>query len=168
MYTYTHEQVIAKAARWAKKKYPVVITEIVSTTRESPDVLAFGSNVSVVIECKISRSDFLKDKKKSFRKKTEMGMGRIRYYCAPAGIIEKHEVPDNWGLLIIGSTGKAITIKKPPNILLPYNAKAEIACLVSLLRRVGDWPHSICIKCYEHETRRKASVSIQRYPRPKE
>jgi hypothetical protein len=54
---------------------------------------------SVVVECKVSRADFLADANKPFRLKPEEGLGCERLYMAPQGIIPLEELPANWGLL---------------------------------------------------------------------
>ncbi|KKK54365.1 hypothetical protein LCGC14_3085490, partial [marine sediment metagenome] len=65
---------------------------------EIPDALGFASRKSTLIECKASRSDFLSDKKKSFRQKPDEGMGCLRYYLTPPGLVDPDELPENWGL----------------------------------------------------------------------
>ncbi len=65
-----------------------------------PDVIGWKNSCrSVLIECKISRSDFLADREKPFRKNPENGMGCERFYLAPHGMIKKDELPRSWGLL---------------------------------------------------------------------
>lgn len=69
-------------------------------TDEQPDVIGWvGLGYSWLIEVKVSRADFLKDKKKFQRLYPEKGMGDERYYLAPAGLIKLSELPDRWGLL---------------------------------------------------------------------
>jgi hypothetical protein len=155
-----HKALVSAAAEWAKKRYPVVLTEVVSCARETPDVMGFKSDQSVLIECKASRSDFHRDKHKVVRMMPENGMGRVRYYCAPTGLLKADDMPNGWGLLGVNN-GKARVIHKPAGHYLPCNARDEVTLLVSVLRRVaGGWPDSVSIKCYEHETR-DATVSIE-------
>lgn len=71
----------------------------VTSTGEQPDCLGFRNGVSCLIECKISRSDFLADKKKKFRINPELGMGDWRFYLAPTGLIKIEDIPIGWGLL---------------------------------------------------------------------
>lgn len=162
-----HKALVQAAADWVKKRYPVVVTEVVTYARENPDVIGFKSNQSILVECKASRNDYYRDKHKITRRFPEKGMGRIRFYCAPKGVINPKNLPEGWGLLVYNN-GKVRAIKKPDHYL-PCNARDEVTLLVSVLRRVAaGWPNSIAIKCYEHSTH-ESTVSIepkQRYPRP--
>ena len=67
---FTHNELVLIAAKWVKKslKFPIVTTELKTTgSREIPDVLAFRSNTSLIIECKTSLIDFKRDFKKPER-----------------------------------------------------------------------------------------------------
>lgn len=78
---------------------------------EVPDALGYrfkgGSggrtDGTVLVECKVSRCDFLADQKKPHR--VSGGVGNWRYYMAPAGVIEVHELPDKWGLVEVSPRG---------------------------------------------------------------
>lgn len=99
----THTECVLAAARWLDGKCQVVLPEFFTHNSELPDAIgftAYGRN-SHMIECKVSRGDFLKDKKKLFRQWPEQGMGNFRYYCCPKGMIKLEEVPGNWGLIYI-------------------------------------------------------------------
>ena len=63
----THAECVSAAAAYMQKRSDVVLPEFYSWNSELPDVIAFSNRVSTVIECKISRSDFLRDKNKPFR-----------------------------------------------------------------------------------------------------
>lgn len=69
-------------------------------TGECPDVIGWRDGHSILIECKVSRSDFLADKKKKFRAEPAIGMGDARLFLAPPGVIRTDDLPDGWGLLI--------------------------------------------------------------------
>ena len=78
---------------------------------EMPDSLGFRAATrdteTVLVEVKVSRSDFLADAKKPHRADGE-GMGLYRYYMCPEGLIQPEEVPDRWGLLWVTARGKVI------------------------------------------------------------
>lgn len=78
---------------------PYVVVELVTCEQEIPDVFGWNYWTTVLIEVKVSRSDFLADKKKWFRIYPEKGMGDYRYYCCPDGLIKENELPEKWGLL---------------------------------------------------------------------
>lgn len=102
----THAECVAAAAGYMQKRADVVLPEFYSWNAELPDVIAFNRDRSTVIECKVSRSDFLADRKKPFRMQPNSGMGDNRYYCCPKGMIKPEELPDRWGLLYIYPDGK--------------------------------------------------------------
>ena len=66
---------------------PYVAVELVTASQEIPDVFGWNYWATVLIEVKVSRSDFLADAKKSFRQQPEEGVGAFRYYCSPEGLI---------------------------------------------------------------------------------
>lgn len=108
----THAECVEAAAGYMQKRADVVLPEFYSWNAELPDVIAFNRDTSTVIECKVSRSDFLADKKKSFRMQPNSGMGDSRYYCCPKGLIRPEELPDRWGLLYVYPDGKVRKIRE--------------------------------------------------------
>lgn len=58
---------------------------------------------SVLIESKVSRSDFLRDRHKPHRQAG--GMGDFRYFICPEGIINIEDLPERWGLLWVNKRG---------------------------------------------------------------
>ena len=112
---YTHQKLVDIAHQWVIKNTSCgfAIKELKTLEREQPDVLGFGSGQhSVLIEVKISRSDFLADRKKSFRNNPSIGMGTQRFYCCPNGLINKEELPVGWGLLYVNEKGKIKIVHK--------------------------------------------------------
>ena len=65
---------------------------------EKPDVLDFNSSGrSTLYEIKMSRSDFLADKKK-YSRTTKAWFGEKRYFVCDGDFIKAEEVPQGWGL----------------------------------------------------------------------
>jgi hypothetical protein len=103
----THDELIIRAERWLRssKKCGVVLTELVTSSPETPDAIGwqYGGRWSILIECKTSICDFYADSKKQGRSLLRSaGMGRERYYMAPMGVLTKEVVKRNrpgWGLL---------------------------------------------------------------------
>lgn len=91
----THKDLVEIGYKWLLKRggCGVVFKELHSINHEIPDVIGFCSWHSKVLECKVSRNDFLKDKRKVHREK---GMGDFRYYVCPEGLIKPIELPDKW------------------------------------------------------------------------
>ena len=102
-YKPTHKQLCDRAAYWlqsSKNCKVVLIERNTGGCAEEPDAIGWTSNTfSYLIEVKVSRSDFLADKKKDHRRRPHTGMGSRRYYLCPKGMIKPEEVPEGWGLL---------------------------------------------------------------------
>lgn len=146
----THKDLVEIGHKCLKKfwKYKIIFKEIttISSAGEIPDVIGFAAyGKSILIECKASRSDFLRDRAKQFRISPSLGMGRYRFYLAPIGLISVAELPSNWGLIEISEKGKpSITVN--PYCSNPYgnvwrngfeqNMEAERAFLYSVIRRL--------------------------------
>ena len=134
----THKDIVNRSAQWLRgtKKMSVVVSELTTRVSETPDVIGWCSGEmsaqSILIECKASRSDFLSDRKKWFRRRYEEGMGDLRYYAAPAGLLKPEELPEGWGLLEVD---RFVRVKKEA-ARLPANKGRECVLLVSALRRV--------------------------------
>lgn len=113
--------------------------EIGTDGYELPDVIGFDIwGKSWVLECKVSRSDFLNDRKKPFRIEPESGLGAHRMYVAPPGIIHEHELPDGWGLAV--ARPKTFRVVAPPKRFeLPNDVhEREKRLLMSAVRRAQE------------------------------
>lgn len=112
-----HKDLVVLAERWARQQgFHVTAPEMtIIKTPEIPDLIAFNSSGSIMIECKVSRSDFLIDKKKPWRQPNQ-GMGNYRLYIAPEGIIKPEDLTKmeeqlgcpRWGLLEVTPKKKII------------------------------------------------------------
>src|SRR2546427_11384384 len=72
----THAQLVQQAVIWLRAYVcGVILSEQCSANWEMPDAIGWKRAChSVLIECKISRSDFLADRDKPFRQKSELGV----------------------------------------------------------------------------------------------
>ncbi|MGX9960667.1 hypothetical protein ACW0US_18115 [Xanthomonas euvesicatoria] len=97
----THDELVQTGRRWLKANgcRAILHEPFRAGEPEQPDVIGWRDGVSILIEAKASRSDFLADAKKPWRITPERGMGDWRFYIAPAGLIDPAELPDGWGLL---------------------------------------------------------------------
>lgn len=142
----SHRELVEIAYKWLIKRCGFAFKELRSLSNECPDVLGFRSCESILIECKVSRSDFLADKNKPFRKISCNGMGNYRLYCCPKGLIKKEELPEKWGLVYVNENGKAILVhncfnSKGGNMFLEENKfeanrEEEMKMLYTALRRL--------------------------------
>lgn len=133
----THDQLVATALDWLRqtKGYKVVIPELSSYTNERPDVVGWKNNVSAIVECKVSRSDFLADRKKPHRACPAHGIGNYRYYLCPPKLIKPDDLPERWGLLYAGDDGIQQVVDAKIHLLDEVNLIAERMMLYSLCRR---------------------------------
>jgi hypothetical protein len=112
----------------------VVLYEFAAASDENPDVIGWAASAgSVIIECKSSRADFLKDSSKAFRKNPRAGMGQRRYFLCPPGVIQVKDLPPKWGLL--WATKTTITVEKEARGHPERNLLEEVRFLSSMLRR---------------------------------
>ena len=142
----THKELVDLSHKFVLKNMScgVAVKELKTTINEIVDVLGFGAhNHSVLLEIKVSRQDFLKDKNKPFRKNPEQGVGKYRFYCCPKNLVQIEDLPENWGL-IWEDNGKLEIMFNPycknpkGNIFkggFQYNRDAERAIMYSALRR---------------------------------
>jgi len=102
----THSELVDIAETWLFKRCGFAFKELTTFAQETPDAIGFRSGESILIECKTSRADFHADKKKSFRKCTWQGVGRIRFFMCEKGLILPEDLPEKWGLLWVNGKGK--------------------------------------------------------------
>lgn len=162
MRTWTHTELVTKAAVFLRRKYPIVITEI-SGGCEEPDAIGFDSGGrTTLIECKASKEDFKRDAEKFCRRNPDNGIGDCRYFMAPKGMLSISEIQGGWGLLSVTDKG-LIVMELEPCVQFTKNHNAETRILISLLRRIGILaPDGISIKCYTYETKNRATIGIQK------
>ena len=131
----THGELVARAATWLRrtKNCGVVLTERNSWAGEIPDAIGWTGGVAHVVECKVSRADFLADKGKRWRVEPSMGMGQFRWFCAPVGLLTPEDVADPFGLVVVA--GRQMRVLKPAARCAEHNHRSEILLLASELRR---------------------------------
>lgn len=144
----THSDLVMSAYEWVIKRGGCGVAfrefKTYASNSEMPDVIGFCSGGSTLVECKVSRKDFLRDAKKLFRVQPGLGMGKYRYYCAPTGLLQVEELPENWGLLEVSGDGRAKRVYNPYGMLngniynkgFERNVKAENELMYSALRRL--------------------------------
>ncbi|MNC00227.1 hypothetical protein D3C77_147440 [compost metagenome] len=106
---------------------------------------------SVLVEVKVSRSDFLADAKKPHRNGKVLGMGTYRYYMCPEGIITLDDLPHGWGLLWVNNRGHVKLMAGHVCMLLGHNGpgaetawahqkndQLELEMMALVLSRIGD------------------------------
>jgi len=161
----THSELCSLAVRWLKRPNSakghgciVAVSECrAEMDGECPDAIGFRAGWhegSVLVECKVSRADFLADKAKPHRR-AGAGMGTWRYYMAPTGVIRAEDLPERWGLLEVNARGHITPVAGPAATMVDgghseiiaslekyrhekTDISRERALLVRLLARLGD------------------------------
>lgn len=141
---YSHADLCWFGARWLRNtaRCSVVATELTTYISEIPDVIGWRSNVSILIECKTSRADFMQDKSKPHRRDPMQGVGDWRFYLAPKGILTIEDMPEGWGLLELNN-GRVRKLHGGPKgnywNAAPFKGRKdrEVVMLVSTARRIS-------------------------------
>ena len=156
----SHKQLVIAARNWLTRKCSIVITELAAGAGEEPDAIGWESHRSTLVECKISRSDFLADQKKYFRALIP-GIGLQRYFLTPPDLLKPEELPEGWGLIELH--GRQIKPIKTSIIFPHRNHQHEFSLLLSCLRRIGQKaPKGVSIKAYTYETKNRATLSTEK------
>ena len=134
----THAQLVERAVRWLRHyRCGVVLSEQACASGEMPDAIGWKrASHSVLVECKVTRADFLADRGKPFRLKPEQGVGCERFYLTPSGLLKREELPPGWGLLEV--CGRAVEMVHPSakNLRSATGFRYEMNLLLASLRRV--------------------------------
>jgi hypothetical protein len=134
----THARLVEKAVEWLRAyRCGVVLSEQACASGEMPDAIGWKRAChSVLVECKITRADFLADCDKPFRRKPETGVGCERFYLAPEGLIRIEESPTGWGLLECCSRKVKLVRAGARNLRTAIGFRYEMNLLLASLRRV--------------------------------
>ena len=134
----THSQLVERAVRWLRwYRCGVVLSEQACTSGEMPDAIGWKQACrSVLVECKVSRADFLADRAKPFRLKPEKGVGSERFYLTPPGLMKVEELPAGWGLLELRRGRVELVQASAKNLRTATGFRYEMNLLLASLRRV--------------------------------
>jgi hypothetical protein len=134
----THAQLVSEAVHWLRRyRCGVVLSEQACVSGEMPDAIGWKRAChSVLVECKVTRSDFLADRAKPFRLKPEKGVGCERLYLVPAGLLRREELPAGWGLLECRRGQVEVTQLSAKNLRSAAGFRYEMNLLLASLRRV--------------------------------
>ncbi len=134
----THSQLVQKAVAWLRSyRCGVVLSEQACLSGEMPDAIGWKRAChSVLVECKVSRADFLADRDKPFRSKQELGLGCERFYLTPPTLIHLDELPPGWGLLEWHNRRMRLLHSAAKNLRTATGFRYEMNLLLASLRRV--------------------------------
>jgi hypothetical protein len=133
-----HAQLVERAVRWLRAyRCGVVLSEQACVSGEMPDAIGWKQAChSVLVECKVTRGDFLADRFKPFRQKPEKGVGSERFYLAPPGVIDLSVLPAGWGLLELCRGRVEMVQPSAKNLRTASGFRYEMNLLLASLRRV--------------------------------
>jgi len=133
-----HAFLVAKAVAWLRRyRCGVVLSEQACVSGEMPDAIGWKRAChSVLVECKVSRADFLADRNKPFRLNSQMGVGSERFYLVPKGLVRVEELPPGWGLLEYRSREIGMIRASKKNLRSDEGFRCEMNLLLASLRRV--------------------------------
>lgn len=134
----THAQLVEKAVHWLRSyRCGVVLSEQACVSGEMPDAIGWKQAChSVLVECKVTRGDFLVDREKPCRKKPEKGVGSERFYLTPPALVKVEELPAGWGLLEYRRGRIEMLHASTKNLRTAVGFRHEMNLLLSSLRRV--------------------------------
>jgi hypothetical protein len=134
----THEQLVEKAVRWLRSyRCGVVLSEQACVSGEMPDAIGWKQAChSVLVECKVTRGDFLADRDKPFRQRPEKGVGSERFYLTPPALVKIEELPTGWGLLEYRRGRVEMVLESAKNLRMATGFRYEMNLLLASLRRV--------------------------------
>ena len=133
-----HAQLVERAIRWLRSyRCGVVLSEQACVSGEMPDAIGWKQAChSVLVECKITRADFLADREKPFRQKPERGVGSERFYLTSPGLVKLEELPVGWGLLEVRRGHVETLHRSAKNLRTAVGFRYEMNLLLASLRRV--------------------------------
>jgi hypothetical protein len=129
---------VEKAVEWLRRyRCGVVLSEQACVSGEMPDAIGWKrASHSVVVECKVSKADFLADRAKPWRRKPEGALGCERFYLTPTSLLRPDELPPNWGLLECRKRTVEIVRPAAKDSRSALGFRHEMNLLLASLRRV--------------------------------
>jgi hypothetical protein len=133
-----HAKLVAMAVDWLRRyRCGVVLSEQACVSGEMPDAIGWKKTChSVLVECKVSRADFLADRDKPFRRDPQIGVGCERFYMAPKGMVDVEEIPTGWGLLEVSGRQVEKVKASAKKLRSELGFGYEMNLLLASLRRV--------------------------------
>jgi hypothetical protein len=134
----THAQLVEQAVVWLRcYRCGVVLSEQACVSGEMPDAIGWKrTSHSVLVECKLSRADFLADRDKPFRQKSDLGLGCERFYLTPPRLLDPKELPPGWGLLEVRKRKVEMIRRSARDLRTAAGLGYEMNLLLASLRRV--------------------------------
>ena len=140
----THDELIVIGAHWlyTKMRCSLVLMEPTCIyNHEQPDVFALKGMTSFSIEAKAHAGDFLRDKKKTWRRRKYIRrMSNYAWFIFDETLgVDLKKVPKNEGVLLVRRTEKRVAIRqvKKPEFLAETNLCGVMNLMVSQYKQVA-------------------------------
>lgn len=143
----THHDLVLRACRWLDKsrRCGLVTAEPVACS-EQPDAIGWCGMFSTVVECKTSRADLLRERKK-WHRRFYKGLGRTRWFMMPldlaeacGDVIAAHY--QGWGVLGVYQGVRCVKVLAEPSERWPERdtdtLRHELAIAVDIARKATD------------------------------
>lgn len=129
-----HKDLVDRAVRWLRSRHScsVVFAEMTTAVSETPDVIGWYRFTSHVVEVKVSRSDFHRDRDK-IHVRAGMSMGQFRWYLTPPGLLKVEDLPPKYGLAEV--RGSRIRVVRDAEPREDRALNQEVQLLVSAVQR---------------------------------
>jgi hypothetical protein len=140
----THAELVARAVRWLAPRSVVVLSEAGSFCSSIvPDAVGWTTRgSSILIECKVSVSDFYADRHKPGAR-GGYRIGERRYYMTPPGLLKPDAVTGGWGLLEVHPKSvrkvKEASLAEPADLGAARMRQEMIILLAEMRRIAGGW-----------------------------
>lgn len=127
--------------------------EIGTDGLECPDVIGWDhGGSSWLIEVKVSRPDFLADRKKVFQGESTLALGNFRVYITPPGLVKPTEVPVGWGLAEVRPKTVRFLVEPTRFELVASTHRREKRLMVSAFKRATEgWGQKVLGAHLENE-----------------
>ncbi len=132
-----HTELVERAGRWlgGTRRCGVVLLERgYQGCEEIPDALGYKGSLTVLVEVKVNRADFLSDRHKASRR-ADTVCGAERWYLTPWGMVDADELPEGWGLLQLRGERIYRVAKAPLRERTPAVYHKELKMLYAHCRR---------------------------------
>ncbi len=148
-----HAELCDRGTRWMKNTFhcrTVLVEPHACGTYagETPDVIGWVGGKCIVVECKVSRADFLRDQKKFFRSPelAENALGNWRFYLTLPGVVkESDQLLPGWGVYEV--CGKTVRHRygrdyrnamQPPFMFGISGLRSEVSILLYAFDKMND------------------------------
>jgi len=129
-----HDQLVVRAVKWLRgtKRCTVVAAELMTTAPIVPDAIGWNSWTSHLVEVKVSRADFHRDKFKPSHRSGHIPCD-YRWYMTPPRLLKPDDIPDGWGLLEVRPKTVRVVVDAPR---VCGHTRTERALMFSICRRL--------------------------------